>query len=100
MRGRVSKAVGMLIHATGIQAHVGEICQLVTPGEAPLLAEVVGFMQQTAVLTPLGRTTGISALTEVVPAMHGPQCPAGAALLGRVLDALGEPIDAKARSWA
>ncbi|MGO4277794.1 MULTISPECIES: FliI/YscN family ATPase [Cupriavidus] len=95
MRGRVSKAVGMLIHATGIQAHVGEICQLVTPGEAPLLAEVVGFMQQTAVLTPLGRITGISALTEVVPAMHGPQCPAGAALLGRVLDALGEPIDAK-----
>jgi len=95
MRGRVSKAVGMLIHATGIQAHVGEICQLVTPGEAPLLAEVVGFMQQTAVLTPLGRTTGISALTEVVPAMHGPQCPAGAALLGRVLDALGEPIDAR-----
>ncbi|WP_149135841.1 FliI/YscN family ATPase [Cupriavidus campinensis] len=95
MRGRVSKAVGMLIHATGIQAHVGEICHLVTPGEAPLLAEVVGFMQQTAVLTPLGRTTGISALTEVVPAMHGPQCPAGAALLGRVLDALGEPIDAR-----
>ena len=95
MRGRVSKAVGMLIHATGIQAHVGEICQLVTPGEAPLLAEVVGFMQQTAVLTPLGRITGISALTEVVPAMHGPQCPAGAALLGRVLDALGEPIDAR-----
>ncbi|WP_454764108.1 FliI/YscN family ATPase [Cupriavidus campinensis] len=95
MRGRVSKAVGMLIHATGIQAHVGEICQLVTPGEAPLLAEVVGFMQQTAVLTPLGRITGISALTEVVPAMHGPQCPAGAALLGRVLDALGEPIDGK-----
>lgn len=95
MRGRVSKAVGMLIHATGIQAHVGEICHLVTPGEAPLLAEVVGFMQHTAVLTPLGRTTGISALTEVVPAMHGPQCPAGAALLGRVLDALGEPIDAR-----
>lgn len=95
MRGRVSKAVGMLIHATGIQAHVGEVCQLVTPGEQPLLAEVVGFMQQTAVLTPLGRTTGVSALTEVVPLMHGPQCPAGAALLGRVLDALGEPIDGK-----
>ncbi|KAI3593574.1 Type III secretion cytoplasmic ATP synthase YscN,SpaL,MxiB,HrcN,EscN [Cupriavidus sp. U2] len=95
MRGRVSKAVGMLIHATGVQAHIGEICQLVTPGEAPLLAEVVGFMQQTAVLTPLGRTTGISTLTEVLPAKHGPQCPAGAALLGRVLDALGEPIDGK-----
>ncbi|NOV22518.1 FliI/YscN family ATPase [Cupriavidus necator] len=95
MRGRVSKAVGMLINATGIQAHVGELCQLVTPGEPPLLAEVVGFVQQTALLTPLGRTTGVSALTEVIPSAHGHQCPAGAALLGRVLDALGEPIDGK-----
>ncbi|MCT9073527.1 FliI/YscN family ATPase [Cupriavidus gilardii] len=95
MRGRVSKAVGMLINATGIQAHVGEICQLVTPGEPPLLAEVVGFEQQTALLTPLGRTTGVSAVTEVVPQMHGYRCPAGAALLGRVLDALGSPIDGR-----
>ena len=54
MRGRVSKAVGMLIDATGIQAHVGELCELVTPGEPPLLAEVVGFRGNTAILTPLG----------------------------------------------
>jgi type III secretion protein N (ATPase) len=93
MRGRVSKAVGMLIDATGIQAHVGELCELVTPGEPPLPAEVVGFHGNTAVLTPLGPTTGISALTEVVPTGRGHTCPVGAGLLGRVLNALGEPID-------
>jgi type III secretion protein N (ATPase) len=60
MRGRVIKAVGMLIDATGIQAHVGELCELVTPGEPPLLAEVVGFRNNTAILTPLGPITGIS----------------------------------------
>jgi type III secretion protein N (ATPase) len=32
MRGRVSKAVGMMIEASGIQAHVGELCELTTPG--------------------------------------------------------------------
>ena len=93
MRGRVSKAVGMLIDATGIQAHVGELCELVTPGEPPLLAEVVGFRNNTAILTPLGPITGISALTEVLPTGRGHACPVGAPLLGRVLDALGQPID-------
>ena len=93
IRGRVSKAVGMLIHATGIQAHVGELCELTTPGEPPLLAEVVGFMNNTAILTPLGPTTGISALTEVIPSGRGHVCPVGNGLLGRVLNALGEPLD-------
>ena len=93
MRGRVSKAVGMMIDATGIQAHVGELCELVTPGEPPLLAEVVGFRDSTAILTPLGPTTGISALTEVVPTGRSHDCPVGPGLLGRVLDALGEPVD-------
>lgn len=93
MRGRVSKAVGMLIDASGIQAHVGELCELVTPGEPPLLAEVVGFHHNTAILTPLGPTTGISALTEVVPTGRGHVCPVGVGLLGRVLNALGDPID-------
>jgi len=94
MRGRVSKAVGLLVDASGIQAHVGELCELVTPGEAPLLAEVVGFRDNTAILTPLGPTTGISALTEVLPTGRGLVCPVGANLLGRVLDALGRPMDA------
>ena len=95
MRGRVSKAVGMVIEATGIQAHVGELCELVTPGEPPLLAEVVGFQQHTAILTPLGATSGLSALTEVVPTGRGHACPVGPALLGRVLDAFGRPLDGR-----
>ena len=93
MRGRVSKAVGMLIDASGIQAHIGELCELVTPGEPPLLAEVVGFSNNTALLTPLGATTGISALTEVLPSGRGHVCPVGNGLLGRVLNAMGEPMD-------
>ncbi len=93
MRGRVNRAVGMLIDASGIQAHVGELCELTTPGEPPLLAEVVGFEQHTAILTPLGPITGISTLTEVIPSGRGHVCPVGAGLLGRVINALGEPLD-------
>lgn len=93
VRGRVSKAVGMLIDATGVQVHVGELCELVTPGETPLIAEVVGFAQNRAILTPLGPLTGISTLTEVIPSGRGQTCPVGDGLLGRVLNAMGEPID-------
>ncbi len=93
VRGRVSKAVGMLVHATGIRARVGELCELVTPGEPTLQAEVVGFQDKVAILTPLGPTTGISAATEVVPSGRGLLCPVGLGLLGRVLDAMGEPLD-------
>jgi type III secretion protein N (ATPase) len=95
VRGRVAKAVGMLIDATGVQAHVGELCELVTPGQAPLLAEVVGFQGNTAILTPMGPTTGLSPLTEVIPSGRGHVCPVGPGLLGRVLDALGEPLDGR-----
>jgi type III secretion protein N (ATPase) len=95
MRGRVSKAVGMMIEASGIQAHVGELCELTTPGEPPLLAEVVGFANNVALLTPLGPTSGISALTEVIPSGRAHACPVGAGLLGRVLNALGEPMDGR-----
>lgn len=93
VRGRVSKAVGMLVDATGVQVHVGELCELVTPGEQPLMAEVVGFAQNKAILTPLGPLTGISTLTEVIPTGRGQLCPIGDGLLGRVLNAMGEPID-------
>jgi ATP synthase in type III secretion protein N len=103
LRGRVSRAVGMTIDATGIQAHVGELCELVTPGEPSLMAEVVGFAQGTAILTPLGSTSGISALTEVRPSGRSHTCPVGEGLLGRVLNAMGEPIDERgslrAQAW-
>lgn len=95
LRGRVSRAVGMLVEATGVQAHIGELCELVTPGEAPLLAEVVGFREGRAILTPMGPTAGLSALTEVIATGRGHDCPVGPQLLGRVLDAFGAPLDAK-----
>jgi ATP synthase in type III secretion protein N len=95
VRGRVSRAVGMVIEATGIQAHIGELCELVTPGEPPLLAEVVGFDDGRAILTPMGSTAGVSALTEVIATGRGHDCPVGPQLLGRVLDALGAPLDGK-----
>lgn len=95
MRGRIIQIAGLLIHASGIRAHLGEVCELRTPGLKPMFAEVVGFSRQTAVLTPLGSLTGLSGATEVVPTGHRHTFKVGDALLGRVIDGLGEPLDGK-----
>ncbi|MBU6492932.1 MAG: FliI/YscN family ATPase [Burkholderiales bacterium] len=93
MRGRVNRTVGLLVNASGIQARLGEICELRTPGEKPLLAEVVGFSRQNTLLTPLGSVHGLSPATEVLPSGHSHAFEVGPALRGRVLDGLGQVID-------
>lgn len=47
MRGRIHRAVGLMLNASGIQARLGEVCELRTPGERSVYAEVVGFERQT-----------------------------------------------------
>ncbi|HEX2083333.1 MAG TPA: FliI/YscN family ATPase [Xanthomonadaceae bacterium] len=98
--GKVVEAYGTLIRATGLRAAIGELCELRNPpdGGDPnfrLLAEVVGVSRQHAVLTPLGALDGVSPSTEVYATGQQASVRVGDGLLGRVLDAHGEPIDGK-----
>jgi len=94
VRGRVLQAVGTIIKAAVPGVKVGEICRLKNPWEkTELLAEVVGFMQNAALLTPLGDLLGISSSTEVIPTGKSLMVPVGPQLLGRVISGLGRPLD-------
>jgi type III secretion protein N (ATPase) len=98
VKGRVVQVVGTIIRAVVPAVKIGEICVLKDPMEDwALQAEVVGFSKQAALLTPLGDIHGISAATEVVPTGRSHVVPVGQALLGRVLDGLGNPLDAGTR---
>lgn len=98
VKGRVVQVVGTIIKAVVPAVKIGEICILKDPMEDwALQAEVVGFSRQAALLTPLGDIHGISAATEVVPTGRSHVVPVGQALLGRVLDGLGNPLDAGTR---
>ena len=93
-KGKVTQVVGTIIKASVPGAKVGEVCTLRNPWENfELMAEVVGFSKDAALLTPLGSLMGISAATEVIPSGHVHMVPVGPGLLGRVLDGLGNPID-------
>ena len=94
IRGRVEQVVGTIIRAVVPGVKVGELCILRNPWEDfSLKAEVVGFVKNVALLSPLGSCQGVSPATEVIPTGEILSVPVGDELLGRVLDGLGQPID-------
>ena len=94
--GKVFEVVGTLIRASGLDAKVGELCELQDPrGRVLQRAEVVGFGRNGAILSPFGALTGISEDTRVVGTGRPLSIQVGPQLLGRVISGLGEPIDGK-----
>lgn len=94
IRGRVEQVVGTIIRAVVPGVKVGELCLLRNPWENfELKAEVVGFIKNVALLSPLGNCQGVSPATEVIPTGEILSIPVGPELLGRVVNGLGEPID-------
>lgn len=95
--GHVRELAGLSIAASGPDVAIGEICEI-SPrhGGATLRAEVVGLREGRVILMPYGEMQGIGAGSEVVATGQRPRIGVGAALLGRVIDAFGTPLDNKA----
>lgn len=94
-RGRVVELTGLAVRATLEGVRQGELCHIARRAAPPLAAEVVGFRGGEAVLLPLGETRGLALGAEVSPTGRPLTVGAGPALLGRVLDGLGQPIDGR-----
>lgn len=91
--GRVVNVVGLTIEAKGLDCEIGEICEIRSNGSRGILSEVIGFRNQSTLLMPLGEMQGIHPGSPVFPHHTCFQVPVGEALLGRVLNGLGQPID-------
>jgi flagellum-specific ATP synthase len=95
-RGRVTQVIGLTIEAQGLHAQIGELCYIVSEeGQAEIAAEVMGFRDDRTLLMPLGEMRGIGPGSAVRASDSFFTIPVGDALLGRVLDGLGHPIDGK-----
>ncbi len=93
--GRVVKVVGLVIESIGPPAHVGELCYIyISNQRSPIEAEVVGFHEGKTLLVALDDMSGIEPGSEVVSSGRVPTALVGEALLGRVIDGLGRPLDA------
>lgn len=94
LNGRVIEVTQTLIKAEVPQVKIGEICLLRNMGDTKTLpAEVVGFIESTVLLAPIGDLSGISAFTEVIRTKEPLSIDVGFDLLGCVLDGLGNVID-------
>ena len=94
--GKIENIVGMSIEASGGRAAVGDICQIYN-GESggQVLAEVVGFKNDRMLLMPYSDMSGISSGNFVRNTGRRLSLMMGAFLKGRVINALGQPIDGK-----
>jgi FliI/YscN family ATPase len=94
LTGRVARVTGLLIESIGPRARIGEVCEILsTPGDPPLVVEVVGFREGLLQSVPLGGTAGIRPGDTIVARGSLASISAGPALLGRVIDGFGRPLD-------
>ncbi len=102
--GRLIKASGLVLEATGLKLPLGSNCFVERQTQGKIEAvecEVVGFRAQTLFLMPFGSTDGILLGARVFTSQYDlahfkyKLLPVGIALLGRVIDAAGNPLDGK-----
>ena len=92
--GRVTKIVGLAVEATGPASRIGDICHMYTlDGERYVRAEIVGFRDGQTLLMPFGSVEGVGLDSYVVYTGASLRVPVGRNFVGRILDALGDPLD-------
>lgn len=91
--GFVTKVLGLTIESSGPLLRVGELCKVVGR-DTELLAEVVGFKEERLLLTALNEIRGLEIGARVIP-LGISNAPVGEEFVGRVVNALGEPLDQK-----
>ncbi|MBV9945648.1 MAG: FliI/YscN family ATPase, partial [Myxococcales bacterium] len=90
--GQVREVIGVLVEVEGLAAPIG--AQLdVRSRDGKLALEVIGFRQGRLLAAPLGPVTGIVPGARVRLSAQGDGVAVGEALLGRVIDAFGQPLD-------
>jgi flagellum-specific ATP synthase len=87
--GRLASFDGLLMEAVGLSVPVGTVCRVGDQVEA----EVIGFRHGRTLLMNLGGPAPLLPQAPVRPLGPPGEAEVGAALLGRVVDGQGKPID-------
>ncbi len=94
--GNITKVIGLVLESEGPKAKIGEICNLVNKeGKIISKSEIVGFRGNQILSMVLGSLNEIEPGTQIIATGEMLKVNVGDALLGRVLDGLGNPIDGK-----
>jgi flagellum-specific ATP synthase len=91
--GRVVEANGQTVESEGPLCSVGECCEIVDGNGLRHRAEVIGFRGRHVLAMPLQATQGIRYGDAVLAMGVTPGIPVGEQMEGRILNALGAPLD-------
>lgn len=91
--GRLASYDGLLMEAVGLSLPVGTVCEIGGHGDAKVEAEVIGFRNGRTLLMNLGGPAALLPRAPVRPVGPPGEAEVGEALLGRVVDGAGRPID-------
>jgi len=94
--GMVRKVTGLIIESEGPETSVGQVCTITSERSAENIeAQVVGFRENVVLLMALNSVHLIHPGCRVVSQKNSNLVPCGSALLGRIIDGMGRPIDGK-----
>lgn len=92
-RGKVSQVIGLIIKVDGLDAFIGEVCEIEMKSRAKsVLSEVVGFVEETVLLMPLDELEGIGPGCLVYPTGKSLKVEISEDMLGKTFDGLGRPM--------
>ncbi len=91
--GRVQDVTGLTVTVAGLPAPIGAMCRISRHSGGSVDAQVVGFRDDLSVLMPLRDTLGVARGDEVVATPGEASVGVCDALVGRVLNGMGQAID-------
>ncbi len=95
VEGKLTRMVGLTLEAAGCEAAIGDRCVVMNRAGEPLMTEVVGFAGERVFLMPTGSIRGLAPNARVIPLPGAGDIAVGDAMLGRVIDGAGRPLDGK-----
>ena len=93
--GRVNRVIGLVLEGNGPAVSVGSVCTIYPNNRPPVQAQVIGFRDKNTLLMPLGEMIGIEPGSVIESMDEYPTYKVGNALIGRIIDGNGLPIDGK-----
>jgi len=92
--GKIEKIIGMTIEASGPTCNIGDVCRIFSKDmHSHIFAEVVGFNSENVLLMPYTDIEGIGPGSIVDNTGEKLMVKTGEKLIGRIIDAIGNPLD-------
>jgi flagellum-specific ATP synthase len=91
--GHVTEVVGLLVESRGPAAAIGDFCEIRTTNGRRIRTQVIGFRDGRVLSLPLEEIDGLQLGDELSARSNDARVEVGPALLGRIIDGFGKPMD-------